>query len=380
MAGTIVVDRIESDASYASTINVAGQITFSNTVNFGAFAGTAPVAGFYLPTTNNLAFTTASTERMRIDSAGNVGIGTTSPSAVLGVNGDIKFGSNSSGTYPGGRFYTNAGTVFIEQLNTQSMQFKTNSAEFIWSQGANERMRIDSSGNVGIGTNSPTTYKSAKLAIRNSASSGEAVLAIINNSSTVYEGAGILLGSTAASTNYGATWLYHTYNTNSPTNTTSYAFNISQRATDGTYVSNIWNVDYQNSVTTWYRPNTSVLQMQLDASNNLLFNSGYGSAATAYGCRAWCKFNGTGTIAINGSGNVSSLTDNGVGDYSVNFTNAMPDANFSGVGTATYIAGGVLRYRTLSGYGWSTGSYRVITGYNDTVGADHDTVCVAVFR
>jgi len=70
MAGTIVVDRIESDASYTSTINVANKITFSNTVNFGVFAGTAPVAGFYLPTTNNLAFTTASTERMRLNSTG----------------------------------------------------------------------------------------------------------------------------------------------------------------------------------------------------------------------------------------------------------------------------------------------------------------------
>jgi len=76
MAGTIVVDRIESDASYASTINVAGQITFSNTVNFGVTGGTAPASGFYLPSTNNLAFTTASTERMRIDSTGEVGIGT----------------------------------------------------------------------------------------------------------------------------------------------------------------------------------------------------------------------------------------------------------------------------------------------------------------
>ena len=258
MAGTIVVDRIESDASYASTINVAGQITFSNTVNFGVFAGTAPVAGFYLPATNTLAFTTASTERMR----------------------------------------------------------------------------IDSSGNVGIGTSSPTTYKSAKLAIRNSASSGEAVLAIINNSSTVYEGAGILLGSTAASTNYGATWIYHTYNTNSPTNTTSYAFNISQRATDGTYVSNIWNVDYQNSVTSWYRPNTSALQMQLDASNNLLFNSGYGSAAIAYGCRAWVNFNGT-SAAINASANITSVTRTAAGTFTVAFTNSMPDANYVAVGTAS---------------------------------------------
>jgi len=59
------------------------------------------------------------------------------------------------------------------------------------------------------------------------------------------------------------------------------------------------------------------------------FNSGYGSVATAYGCRAWVSFNGTGTVAIRGSGNVSSITDNGTGNYTVNFTTAMPDANYA---------------------------------------------------
>jgi len=59
------------------------------------------------------------------------------------------------------------------------------------------------------------------------------------------------------------------------------------------------------------------------------FNSGYGSVATAYGCRAWVKFNGTGTVAINGSANVTSITDNGTGDYTINITTAMPDANYS---------------------------------------------------
>jgi hypothetical protein len=63
-------------------------------------------------------------------------------------------------------------------------------------------------------------------------------------------------------------------------------------------------------------------------SGNLQFNSGYGSVATAYGCRAWVNFNGTGTVAIRGSGNVSSITDNGTGDYTVNFTTAMPDVNY----------------------------------------------------
>jgi hypothetical protein len=64
------------------------------------------------------------------------------------------------------------------------------------------------------------------------------------------------------------------------------------------------------------------------ASGDMYFNSGYGSAARAFGCRAWVNFNGTGTVAIRASGNVSSITDNGTGDYTVNFITAMPDANY----------------------------------------------------
>jgi len=63
-------------------------------------------------------------------------------------------------------------------------------------------------------------------------------------------------------------------------------------------------------------------------SGNLSFNSGYGSSAVAYGCRAWVNFNGIGTVAIRGSGNVSSVTDAGTGSYIVNLTTAMPDVNY----------------------------------------------------
>jgi hypothetical protein len=52
-------------------------------------------------------------------------------------------------------------------------------------------------------------------------------------------------------------------------------------------------------------------------------------SAPIYACRAWVNFNGTGTVAIRESGNVSSITDNGTGDYTVNFTTAMPDANYA---------------------------------------------------
>jgi uncharacterized protein (AIM24 family) len=74
-------------------------------------------------------------------------------------------------------------------------------------------------------------------------------------------------------------------------------------------------------------------------ADNLLFNSGYGSSAVGYGCRAWVNFNGTGTVAIRASGNVSSVTDNGNGDYTVNFTTAMPDANYNVVGMCNGTAG-----------------------------------------
>lgn len=52
-------------------------------------------------------------------------------------------------------------------------------------------------------------------------------------------------------------------------------------------------------------------------------------AAPIYAARAWVNFNGTGTVAIRASGNVSSITDNGLGDYTINFATAMPDANYA---------------------------------------------------
>jgi hypothetical protein len=69
----------------------------------------------------------------------------------------------------------------------------------------------------------------------------------------------------------------------------------------------------------------------------LRLREGFNASGTApiYACRAWVNFNGTGTVAIRASGNVSSITDNGTGNYTINFTNAMPDANYSLVASAT---------------------------------------------
>lgn len=64
--------------------------------------------------------------------------------------------------------------------------------------------------------------------------------------------------------------------------------------------------------------------------------------APLYFCRAWVNFNGTGTVAIRASANVSSITDNGTGDYTINFTTALPDINYSMVGCSYWSASDVL--------------------------------------
>jgi hypothetical protein len=70
----------------------------------------------------------------------------------------------------------------------------------------------------------------------------------------------------------------------------------------------------------------------LTVNGNLAFNSGYGSAAVAYGCRAWVNFIGA-TAVIRGSGGVSSLTRAAAGTYTINYTTAMPDTNYSAIAT-----------------------------------------------
>ena len=57
--------------------------------------------------------------------------------------------------------------------------------------------------------------------------------------------------------------------------------------------------------------------------------------APVYACRAWVNFNGVGVVSVIASGNVSSVTDNGVGDYTLNFATPMPNANYSIAGVSS---------------------------------------------
>ena len=121
---------------------------------------------------------------------------------------------------------------------------------------------------------------------------------------------------------------------------------------------------------------TSVTGTQ-SVSGNLSFNSGYGSSAVAYGCRAWVNFDGTtntgGFCTIRASGNVTTVADNGTGDYTVNFTTAMPDTNYSAVGNVT--AGKFLGMDTLL-----VGSIRIASRDVANAPSDQSNVLVAIFR
>ena len=98
--------------------------------------------------------------------------------------------------------------------------------------------------------------------------------------------------------------------------------------------------------------------------------------------KAWVNFNGTGTVAIRRAFNVSSITDNGTGNYYVNFTEAMPDANYAAVGTHNSVSGDVSC--TFIGHasygGLNTASAATV---NTTISGsltDPSYVFVAVFR
>lgn len=211
----------------------------------------------------------------------------------------------------------------------------------------------NNSGNVGIGV-TPASFATVKAIQLNTASTLMAFTDELDIAQNVYYNAGNKYITNAAASMYVQTGGQHLW----------------YRAASGTAGNAI----------------SFTQVMGVDTNNNLQFNSGYGSVATAYGCRAWVNFNGTGTVAIRASGNVSSITDNGTGDYTVNFTNAMPDANYSATGFAwasnKNAAAIFLGPKTTATNPETTSSIRVATRDNisETILYDADVVNITVFR
>jgi hypothetical protein len=127
---------------------------------------------------------------------------------------------------------------------------------------------------------------------------------------------------------------------------------------------------YRQANTTWYRNSAPAL--------------GNVGTAPVYAARAWVNFNGTGTVAIRASGNVSSITDNGASDYTLNFATAMPDTNYAIAGAARITTSAQSSVVGYYGNGIvSTTQVQIRSPQMGTSGAgynDAETVSVVVHR
>jgi hypothetical protein len=207
---------------------------------------------------------------------------------------------------------------------------------------------VNSSGNVGIGTSSP----GARLDVEGAAASSNLAIKINNTDTSGYST--LQMGGTDAG-------IYR------------------NGSTQGSYGGN----SSLNIITVGAHPisfsTNNTLRATIDSSGNFKFNSGYGSAATAYGCRAWVNFNGTGTVAIRASGNVSSITDNGTGNYTVNFTTAMPDANYAATGMCND-NGNITSITYRTGGLFSTTQFQLSTVADGANLTDNANCLVSFFR
>ena len=169
---------------------------------------------------------------------------------------------------------------------------RLNVANFRHPDGTADNLNLDSSGRVGIGTTTPGNYDASgdNLVVSGSGDSGITIVSGTSNGGNIYFADG-----TTGNEQYRG-WITYTHGS---TDALRFGTTGTERA-------------------------------RITSDGEFRFNSGYGSVATAFGVRAWINFDGTAATIGSGraSGNMDAVTDNGTGDYTINFTNDMPDANY----------------------------------------------------
>jgi hypothetical protein len=338
------------------------------------------------------------------DSTGRVGIGTSVPTSALDVqSGTIKIGNNtlsSSGvsTFSSG-IVVSAGTTAAPSISptgdSNTGIFFPSADTIAFAEGGVEAARFDSSGRLGIGTISAVK----PLDVRGEATFGVGITTgdlnwSKDDNQLVYTFSGTASGANPAD---GTVALVNPNSNPSASRIGTIVFGNKVSGTSVTgnpgikaFIESYTNTNVANAADTggllrfYTKPDNGELgvQMQLNSNGNLLFNSGYGSAATAYGCRAWANFGSTGVIRS--SGNVNSVTKNSSGNYTINFTTSMPDANYCAnyttcddnvTSTYSYIQG------TFGGSFTPTASSFRVYAIGDGIGPSDRTInMISVFR
>ena len=273
-------------------------------------------------TTSNVFFqNSAGTEYARFDSSGNMGIGTTTPGNGLTISrsaGESVIGVTNTGTNSAWLTLTpgSSGAAYIHNPTTRNTIFTTNTVE---------RMCIDASGNVGIGTSSP----SYPLHVQ-----------------------------TSNATNPAG----YFYNTSGSSNSPAL---IARGGANNSNAARIISAqDYDGNE-----------EFGISGTGELRVNAGYGSAALGFVCRAWCQYNASRSIV--GSGNITSITVNATGDSTLNFTTNMTDANYSAVAT-TNEDSGTAKYCNATQP--AVNSIRIVTFNTAGTKVNNTYNFVAVFR
>jgi hypothetical protein len=534
--------------------NTAASLTIT-TATFGAGTAAAPAittsgdtnTGVFFPAADTIAFSEGGVESMRLSSSGNLGIGTSSPAALLhaaksyvtptgGISADtvgifskndtangnanLSILSRSSGyqrIYFGNQIVENGQYIeaYTQGGTAAYLAFGTGTGGV----AGTERMRIDSSGNVGIGTSSPgarlnivdATSQDALRITQTGTGNALVVEDSTNPDSTpfVVDANGrIIDGYTVALSNYydfggtartpqiqlqGASLSTAGFaQTNWASANSPPAIYLSKSrsgtiGTQGVVLSgdSLGAIQFNGDDATNFIPGAAIFgqvdgtpgtndmpgrlvfsttadgastpteQMRLTSTGDLRFNSGYGSVATAYGCRAWVNFNGTATSNLTGtysqtgtvvtvtatahglitgnsvylditsgtavdgiyevtvtgvntftvtqasrttsgnvtlvrstiraSGNVSSVADNAAGDYTVNFATAMPDANYAISGLSGAGSSGSTSISGVNNSGsdfeFATGSVRIrAVDASGNTAVDCTYVSLSIFR
>lgn len=302
---------------------------------------------------------------MKIDTTNDrVGINTATPTTALEVNGDLTITDK---------------IVHAGDTNT-AIRFPAADTVTVETGGA-ERVRVSSTGNVGIGTNNPavplqiggsetpqvrllSTTNAVDLRLQSIGGSSTALVGTLSNHPlSVFTNNAERMRITAAG-NVGI-------GNASPTATLTV-----DGTAGGTIIASQAEAEAGTATDKLMTPERTAqaIPAKLNATGS----------APLYACRAWVNFNGSGTVAIRASGNVSSITDSGAGDYTVNFTTAMPDANYAVVVTADNNkgAGSSTSFACLeSGTPLLTTAVNILVKESSNSGAnDRSFVNVAVFR